>query len=100
MVQNICTLLIQPGEKRVIFKKPCVLSRVFFSIRVMTASASWYETQISFGDPNFVSYYMINGPEKYFEAEGADIFQGDIWVYNKSDLALTYALSEILHCFG
>ena len=79
------------------FKKPRSLCRVFFSIRVMTSSANWFGTDISLDDPRFVSYYMINGPEKYFEAKGVDIFQGNIWAYNTSDYTLTYALSEILH---
>ena len=97
MVQNIRTLIIHSKEKTIIFKKPRVLCRVFFSVCALTATAQWYETQISFDDPRFVSHYMLNGPEKYFKAEGEDIFQGDIWAYNVSDYDITYALSEILH---
>jgi len=96
MVQNIRTLLIHAGEKKIIFDKPFALHRIFFSVLVMASPTEWFETQISFDDPQFTLYYMINGPKKYFEAEGEDIFQGNIWAYNKSDHDLTYALSEIL----
>ena len=96
MVQNIRTVFMHAGGKKIIFEKPCTLRRIFFSINVMTALTEWYETQISFDDPHFFSYYMINGPKKYFEAKGEDVFQGNIWAYNVSDHDLTYALSEIL----
>ena len=97
MVQTVCTIVIPPGGKKIIFEKPYALSRRFFSVRVMAASAEWFETQISFDDPLFTAYHMINGPEKYFEASGTDIFQGNIWAHNASDHTLTYALTEILH---
>ena len=97
MVQNVRTLHILAGEKKIIFEKPYSLQRIFFSIRVMARTDMWYETKISFDDPLFRSFYMINGPVKYFEAEGTDIFQGNIWAKNASDTALTYALMEILH---
>ena len=97
MVQNICTLAIPAGEKKIIFAKPHSLCRIFFSIRVMARSDMWYETKISFDDPKFCYSYMINGPVKYFEAEGVDIFQGNIWAHNVSDTDLIYALMEILH---
>ena len=97
MVQNIRTVLIHAGEKKIIFEKPHALCRIFFSIHVMNALSEWFETQISFDDPTFLDYYMINGPEKYFKAEGADIFQGNIWAWNVSDHYMSYALSEILH---
>ena len=97
MVQTVRTLRIPVSEKTIIFEKPRVLCRVFFSIRVMARSDMWYETKISFDDPNFCYAYMINGPVKYFEAEGADIYQGNIWACNVSDTDLIYALMEILH---
>ena len=97
MAQNICTLTIHSGEKKIMFEKPHALHRIFFSIRVMARSDMWYETKISFDGPRFNPYYMINGPVKYFEAAGADIFQGDIWAKNVSDINLTYATTEILH---
>ena len=97
MVQTVRTTSILAGEKTILFEKPLALCRVFFSIRVMARPDMWYETRISFNGPKFGSFYMINGPEKYFEAKGADIYQGDIWAYNTSEVTLTYALTEILY---
>ena len=84
------------GEKKIIFKKPHVLYRIFFSIRVLAGQTTWYDMKMSFNDPLFRSYYAINGPEKYFEARGVDIFQGDIWLHNNSDTSLPIAATEIL----
>ena len=97
MVQTVRTTSMLAGEKIILFEKPLALCRVFFSVRVMARPEMWYETRISFDDPKFSSFYMVNGSEKYFEAKGADICQGDIWAYNKSEVSLTYALTEILH---
>ena len=96
MVQNICTVRIPAGGKKIIFEKPFALHRIFFSVLVMTSPTEWYETKISFDDPHFYSFYMINGPKKYWEVKGAGIFQGNIWAFNVSDHDLTYTLSEIL----
>ena len=96
MVQNICTLLIHAGEKKIIFEKPFALCRIFFSITVMTSPAEWYETKISFDDPQFRSFYVLDGSARYFEAKGEDIFQGNIWLYNTSDLPLLCSSAEIL----
>ena len=97
MVQTVRTLLILAGKKMIIFEKPLSLIRIFFSVRVLAGQTNWYQTKISLGDPQFVSFYDVDGPEKYFEAAGVDIFQGDVWALNASDTNLTYSLTEILH---
>ena len=89
--------MILAKTKRIIFEKPIALHRIFFSVRVISSQAQWYDTKISFDDPAFFSFYSLNGPEKYFEAEGVDIFQGNVWVKNNSDTDLTFAGTEILH---
>ena len=81
----------------IIFEKPIALHRIFFSVRVIASQTQWYDTKISFDDPTFFYSYSLNGPEKYFQAEGVDIFQGNIWAINKSDSDLTFATTEILH---
>ena len=96
MVQTVHSVKIQPGHKLLIIEKPLVLRRIFFSVRAFASQTYWYESQISFGDPSFRSYYILDGPAKYFEAKGEGIFQGDIWVRNASGINLTYTVSEIL----
>ena len=96
MVQTVYTYLLPAGKKRIMFEKPLALHRIFFSVCVLTGTNAWYDFRMSFDDPMFRSFYMLNGPAKYFKAEGADIFQGDIWVKNEAELSLWYAISEIL----
>ena len=96
MVQTVSSITIPPGHKLLIFEKPLVLRRIFFSVRAFASQTYWYESQISFGDPSFRSYYILDGPARYFEARGEGIFQGDIWVHNASNIILLYTVSEIL----
>ena len=97
MVQTVHSITILAGEKKIIVEKPLALHRVFFAIQAFADPTAWLESKISFDDPMFHSFYVIDGPAKYFEARGDDIFQGDIWVYNTSDTNLLYSATEILH---
>ena len=98
MVQTVKSVLIFAGEKKVILEEPHTLHRIFFSVKVLAKSEAWFDTKMSFDDPLFYSYYSLNGSEKYFEAAGADIFQGNIWVFNSPDNTnLWFLATEILH---
>ena len=97
MVQTVRSITILSGEKMMLIEKPRALHRIFFSIQAFAGMTAWLETKISFDDPQFRSFYVLDGPAKYFQAEGDDIFQGDIWVYNMSDTNLLYSATEILH---
>ena len=96
MVQTVCTRKVLIGEKIIILEKPLALHRIYFSICAITNLTTWHEAKISFDDPSFRSYYTINGPEKYFTVEGADIFQGNIWIWNVSDVDILFTATEIL----
>ena len=96
MTQTIRSVTVLPGQQRVLLEKPRVLYRIFFSIRALADESKWYQSRISFDDPLFSSFYVLNGPGKYFEARGEGIFQGDIWVTNASDQNLQYTVTEIL----
>ena len=97
MVQTIVSKNLLPGEKIVLFEKPRVLRRVFFSIRAMVDEGLSREMWVSFDDPDFHSHYMIDGSEKYFEARGIDIFQGNIWLKSNTESSVLFAATEILH---
>ena len=97
MVQTVRSITILSGEKMMLIEKPRALHRIFFSIQAFADMTAWLETKISFDDPQFRSFYVLDGPAKYFQAEGDDIFQGDIWVYNMSNINLLYSATEILH---
>ena len=97
MVQTVGTYLILPEEKKIVLEKPNILHRIFFSIRVIAGEAAWRVAKISFDDPLFSSYFSLNGSKKYFEAAGENIFQGNIWAINQSDVGLLFSTTEILH---
>ena len=96
MVQTVSSCKILAGEKRIVFEKPHTLHRIFFSIERIADQTSWHETRISFDDPQFRSYFVLNGSLNRFQAEGVDIFQGNIWASNASDTDLWYTMTEIL----
>jgi len=96
MVQTVMSKTLPAGEKKLLIEKPRILRRIFFSIRALSDQSTWYQSRISFDDPLFHSYYVIDGPAKYFEAKGEGIFQGDVWVLNASDQNLQYVSTEIL----
>ena len=96
MVQTLVSKTILAGLKLKLLEKPLVLNRVFFSIRALADDVAWYKSIVSFGDPLFRSFFVLNGPGKYFEARGEGIFQGDVWVRNLSNQNLEYTATEIL----
>ena len=96
MAQTVCAHMILAGEKRIILEKPHALQRIFFSVCVVASQTSWYDVRMSFDEPKFCSYYPLNGPTKFFQAKGVDIFQGNVWVLNGSDTDLLIAATEML----
>ena len=97
MVQTVCSLLVLAGEKKIILEKPTVLHRIFFLVRTIADQTAVCPTWLSFDGPQFQTYFTLSGPMKYFEAEGPDIHQGDVWLYNASGGDLLYTATEILH---
>ena len=96
MVQTVRSVSVQSGHKLLVIEKPLVLSRIFFSVCAFAPQTTWYESQISLGDPLFYSYYVLGGPVNCFVARGEGIFQGDIWVRNVSGIDILYTFTEIL----
>ena len=96
MVQTVRSEIISAGHKKIVFEKPHVLHRIFFSIQTLVPPEAWCESRISFDDPMFHSYYTLAGHAKYFEAKGEGISQGDIWLLNTSSGGVLYTLTEIL----
>ena len=96
MAQKVISKTIPAGQKIILLEEPIALYRIFFSIRALADQNTWYKSKVSFDDPLFLSFYVLNGPAKYFEARGGGIFQGNIWVYNVSDYDLEYTATEIL----
>ena len=96
MAQTIISFTLYPESRRKVFEKPHSLHRVFFGITVLAGNDVWRQSRISFDDPAFLSYYVLDGPYKHFEMKGEGIFQGDIWARNASGISLLYSATEIL----
>jgi len=96
MAQTLRTVTLSAGDKTILVAKPLVLCRIFVSVRALADDDKWYQSKISFDDPSFSSFFVLNGPGKYFEAKGEGIFQGDIWGINTSTVSLQYTMTEIL----
>ena len=96
MVQTVMSKTLLPGQKKILIEKPLALCRIFFSIRALADQSAWYQSKVSFDDPLFRSYYVLDGPGKYFEAKGEGLFQGNVWVANASDQNIQYTITEIL----
>ena len=97
MVQTLRSITVLAGEKMLLLEKPLVLHRIFFSVNVFAPVEEWHRLKISFDDPAFISFYVLDGPARYFEARGKDIFQGNIWAFNISNVDLLVTMTEILH---
>jgi len=96
MAQTLRTITLSAGDKTILVAKPLVLCRIFVSVRAFADDAKWYQSKLSFDDPTFTSFFVLNGPGKYFEAKGEGIFQGNIWGQNTSAVSLQYTMTEIL----
>ena len=96
MVQTLRTVTLSPEDKTILVAKPLVLCRIFVSVRALADQDKWYQSKLSFDDPSFTSFFVLNGPGKYFEAKGVGIFQGNIWGQNTSAVSLQYTMTEIL----
>ena len=96
MAQALRTITLPAGSKAILVEKPLVLCRIFVSVRALADDDKWYQSKLSFDDPSFTSFFVLNGPGKYFEAKGEGIFQGNIWGQNASTVSLQYTMTEIL----
>jgi len=96
MVQTVVSFMIPSGSQKIVFEKPRSLHRIFVSITVLAGDIVWRQSRISFDDPTFASYYILDGQFKRFEIKCAEMSQGDIWIRNSSGIALDYTATEIL----
>ena len=96
LVQTVKSIRLQSGHQGIFLERPHVLSRIFFNITAILPQTVNYMSKISFDDPLFLDYYTLLGSNTYFEAEGKEIFQGNIFVRNESSVNILYSTIEIL----
>ena len=96
MVQSVWSQTVYSGWKVILFEKPQVLRRISYDIKVLVDPTAWRRSLLSFDDPTFSSYYILDGPVQHFEAKGEGIFQGAIWAHNVSVVDLLFVMTETL----
>ena len=96
MAQTVKSLWLYSGWKTILFEKPIVMNRIFFSIKVLVDPTTDHRSWISFDDPTFISHYILDGPAPQFEVKSEGMFQGAIWALNVSPTNLLFVLTEIL----
>jgi len=95
MAQTVYSITLVDGQKKILLEKPTTLKRIFGNITVRGFEGGC-ASKVSFGDPLFYSFFVLNKPVTTFEMKGEGIFQGDVWVQNISGISLLYSMSEIL----
>ena len=96
MVQTVQSTRVYPGQSVILLEKPRVLRRILYSIRALTDLTMGHKSHISFDDPSFLTYYILDGPVQQLEAKGEGICQGDIWVRNVSSEEIVFVMTEVL----
>jgi len=96
MAQTVKSLWVYSGVKVILFEKPTVMRRIFFSMKVLVDPTTEHKSWISFDDPTFASHYILDGSVLQLEARGEGLFQGAIWALNVSPTDLLFVLTEIL----
>ena len=96
MAQTVKSMWVYPGVKAILFEKPTVMRRIFFSMKVLVDPTTEHKSWISFDDPTFASHYILDGSVLQLEAKGEGLFQGAIWALNVSPTDLLFVLTEIL----
>ena len=96
MSLNCKTVYLENNIAFPLFEAPRVMRRVFLGIYIVAWADTTYTAHISFDDPHFVNYLVINSLKKGYEFECADIPQGIVFIQKKSDVVGSISAIEIL----
>ena len=79
-----------------VFEAPRVMRRIFLGLYVVARADMTFSAHISFDDPAFVNYISINGLQRKYEFECADIPQGIVFIQKQGDVTGSISAIEIL----
>jgi len=96
MSLNYKTVYLENSSAFYIFKAPRVMRRVFLGIYIVAWADTTFTAHISFDDPQFVDYLVVNSIKKGYEFECADIPQGTVFIKKTSDVVGSVSAIEIL----
>ena len=96
MSLNCKTVYLENNIAFPLFEAPRVMRRVFLGIYIVAWADTTYTAHISFDDPHFVNYLVINSIKKGYEFECADIPQGIVFIQKQSAVVGSISAIEIL----
>ena len=96
MSLNYKTIYLEDNSSLYIFEAPRVMRRVFLGVYIVAWADTSFTAHISFDDPHFVNYLVINSIKKGYEFECADIPQGIVFIQKQSDVVGSISAIEIL----
>jgi len=97
MSLNYRTVYLENNLQAVtVFEAPHVMRRIFLGIYLVAQADTSFTAHISFDDPHFVNYLVINSIKKGYEFECADIPQGIVFIQKQSAVVGSISAIEIL----
>jgi len=97
MSLNYRTIYLENNLQAVtVFEAPHVMRRIFLGIYLVAQADTSFTAHISFDDPHFVNYLVINSIKKGYEFECVDIPQGIVFLQKQSDTTGSISAIEIL----
>jgi len=95
MSLNYRTVGLWDNISILVFEAPRVMRRVFLGIYIVAGDTS-FGAHISFDDPKYVNFIVLNNLKQGYEFECADIPQGNVLVKKQSDAIGSISAIEIL----
>jgi len=96
MSLNYRTVYLENSLTVTVFEAPRVMRRIFLGLYVVARADMTFSAHISFDDPAFVNYISINGLQRKYEFECADIPQGIVFIQKQGDVTGSISAIEIL----
>ena len=96
MSLNYRTVYLENNLSVPVFEAPRVMGRFFLGIYIVAWADTTFTAHISFDDPHFVDYLVVNSIKKGYEFECADIPQGIVFIQKQSDTVGSISAIEIL----
>ena len=95
MAQNFRSIYFSNNNVVTLFEAPTTLMRVFLGIYIV-AGGTTFGAHISFDDPKFVNFIVLNNLKSGYEFECADIPQGIVFIQKQDGVNGSISAIEIL----
>ena len=96
MSLNYKTVYIGDNSSFSVFEAPRVMRRIFLGIYLVARGNMAFTAHISFDDPKYVNFIVLNNLKRGYEFECADIPQGIVFIQKQGDANGSISAIEIL----